>query len=88
MSEAIKFKTISNGDAATQDHQSFLDFTAWLETTYTKVHQTLKLQKVAEHTLLFKWQGRNGALKPILLTAHYDVVPLVPGSESDWYYPP
>lgn len=88
MSEAIKFKTISTGDSATQDYQPFLDFTAWLETTYPQVHQTLKLQKVAEHTLLFKWQGSNGSLKPILLTAHYDVVPVVPGSESDWHYPP
>ena len=88
MSDAIKFKTVSTGDSATQDYQPFLDFTVWLEAAYPQVHQTLNLQKVAEHTLLFKWQGSNGSLKPILLTAHYDVVPVVPGSESDWHHPP
>lgn len=88
MSEAIKFKTISTGESSTQNYQPFVGFVAWLETSYPLVHQTLTLQKVAEHTLLFKWKGRDESLKPILLTAHYDVVPVVPGSESDWSYPP
>jgi carboxypeptidase PM20D1 len=88
MSDAITFKTISTGDTATQNYQPFIDFTAWLKSRYPRVHQTLSLTKVANHTLLFKWQGSDASLKPILLTAHYDVVPVVPGSESDWNYPP
>jgi len=35
-----------------------------------------------------KWPGLNSELKPILLTAHYDVVPVIPGSEKLWSYPP
>jgi carboxypeptidase PM20D1 len=34
--------------------------------------------------LLFKWEGSDSSLAPILLTAHYDVVPVIPGTESIW----
>lgn len=43
---------------------------------------------IADHTMLYRWQGNNDKLKPILLTAHYDTVPVVPGSENDLTHPP
>lgn len=88
MSQAIRFQTISTGDPSTQNFQAFSEFTAWLKQSYPLVHQSLELQRIADHTLLYEWQGRDSSLKPVLLTAHYDVVPVVPGSESDWIHPP
>jgi carboxypeptidase PM20D1 len=43
---------------------------------------------VADYSLLYTWRGTNPALDPILLTGHYDVVPVIPGSEGDWSHPP
>ena len=40
--------------------------------------------EMLEYTLLFKWEGSDNSLAPILLTAHYDVVPVIPGTESIW----
>ncbi len=88
MVEAIRFKTISTGDPQTQQYQEFTAFVDWAKATYPEVGSALTLEMIADYTMLYKWQGSNAALKPILLTAHYDVVPVVPGSEEDWSYPP
>ncbi|MFB0906164.1 MAG: M20/M25/M40 family metallo-hydrolase [Pseudomonadales bacterium] len=39
-------------------------------------------------TMLYKWQGSYDRLKPILVTGHYDVVPVIPGTEKRWEHPP
>ena len=88
MSESIQFQTVSTGDYATQDMRPFADFMAWLAREYASVYAALSVEVIADYTLLFTWQGRDASLAPILLTAHYDVVPVVPGSEVDWVHPP
>ena len=37
-----------------------------------------------EHSLLFKWQGSDTTLAPILFEGHHDVVPIIPGTENLW----
>ena len=88
LSQAIRIPTIATGNEATQEYQSFRKFTAWAEQTYPLVYAAMDLKMIAEHTILLRWEGSVPALKPILLTAHYDVVPVVPGSEGEWQYPP
>jgi carboxypeptidase PM20D1 len=36
------------------------------------------------HSLLFKWKGSDVTLSPILFEGHYDVVPIIPGTEDLW----
>jgi carboxypeptidase PM20D1 len=43
---------------------------------------------VGKNTLVYTWQGSDLSLAPIILMAHQDVVPVTPGSESDWKHPP
>ena len=88
MSEAITFQTVSTGDAATQNYRAFGSFVGWVKNTYPLTANALNLEMVSEHTMLFKWRGSNAHLKPILLTAHYDVVPVSPGSQGGWTHPP
>lgn len=88
MVDAIRFKTISVSIEQTPDYAPFKAFLAWVQETYPEVQESLALDLVADHTMLYTWQGSNSALKPILLTSHYDVVPVVPGSEGDWKHPP
>jgi carboxypeptidase PM20D1 len=38
--------------------------------------------------LLFTWQGKDDRLKPMLLMAHIDVVPVDPSTESSWHHAP
>ena len=55
---------------------------------FSSSHQTLKLTKVNTYGLSFEWTGSNTSLKPILLTAHQDVVPVEPITVDKWKYPP
>ena len=88
MVEAIRFKTISVAIEQTPDYLPFENFVTWVVQTYPEVQAELSLEMVADYTMLYRWQGSNTDLQPVLLTSHYDVVPVVPGSETDWQHPP
>ncbi|KAJ3823013.1 carboxypeptidase S [Lentinula raphanica] len=65
-----------------------LQFHDYLEKTFPLVHTYLKLEKINTYGLLYTWQGSDDSLKPSLLMAHFDVVPVNPDTLSDWAYPP
>jgi len=52
------------------------------------VHTTLLKTTVNTYGLVFHWQGSNPDLKPLLLTAHQDVVPVDPKTVDQWTHPP
>ncbi len=87
LSESIKFRTVSNQQATKKNIEEFKDFIGWLKINYKLVLKNTSLQTFNE-TLLFKWEGQDVSLKPILLTGHYDVVPVIPGTEDKWKEPP
>ena len=87
LSEAITFKTVSFQSTVDKQPEEFLKFIEWVKTTYPEVNRDLELVMLNE-TMLYKWQGSDQTAKPILLTGHYDVVPVIPGSESKWTHPP
>lgn len=84
LSRAVRFKTVSTDMA----HPDFDGFLAWLEETYPAVHATAERVVLDKKTPLFRWQGKTPELQPVLLAAHYDVVPVPPGSREQWDYPP
>ncbi len=88
LSEAITFKTVSHQQREQIELTEFSGFTRYLEATYRTVFDRLDVERVAEHSLVMTLPGSNAALKPVLLDAHYDVVPIEPGTESEWQYPP
>ena len=88
LAQALTFRTISHQDPARFEAQPFLDFLRFLETTYTGAHRVLTKELINNYSLLYSWPGVQPELQPIILMAHMDVVPVVPGSEGDWAYPP
>jgi carboxypeptidase PM20D1 len=87
LSESITFKTVSNQSMGDKKAEEFDGFIQWVKDTYPQVNQQLELLMLNQ-TLLYKWQGSDASLKPILITGHYDVVPVIPGSEDKWQHPP
>lgn len=87
LSESIRFKTISNQNRSEQTLEEFESFINWLKQSYDLVASNTSLERFND-TLLFRWEGTNPSLKPILLTGHYDVVPVIPGTEENWKEPP
>ncbi|KAL5341451.1 hypothetical protein BJX70DRAFT_358833 [Aspergillus crustosus] len=66
----------------------FYAFAAYLEKTYPQVHGMLKLEKVNTHGLVYTWAGEDPDLKPTLLLAHQDTVPVQEATVSEWVHPP
>lgn len=93
LAETVRIRTISWQDGAPAEdiaasHAAFAALRDWIATTYPNVAKTMTREIVAEHSLLFTWTGSDPTLKPALLMAHSDVVPVVPGSEDKWTHPP
>jgi carboxypeptidase PM20D1 len=88
LGKAVRFQTISYEDDSNFKKDTFINFQKFLEESYPKVHRVLKKEIVGEYSLLYMWQGADDKELPVLLSAHYDVVPAEPESGGDWTYPP
>ena len=85
---AVRIPTISAEDPAAFDADAFRALHAYLQESFPRVHQQLRRETVAEHSLLYTWRGSDPSLSPILLMGHLDVVPVEPGTEGKWQHDP
>ncbi|KAI0352309.1 carboxypeptidase S [Trametes cingulata] len=60
----------------------------YLLEAFPLVHSSLELTKVNTWGLVYEWKGSDPSLKPVLLTAHQDVVPVDPDTVDQWDHPP
>ena len=88
LSEAAQIRTISNQDPAANDVAEWDRLHAWLASTYPAVHGAMRRTILPNRTLVYHWPGSDASLAPVILMAHQDVVPVTPGTEGDWKYPP
>jgi carboxypeptidase PM20D1 len=88
LTQAITFKTVSYADPSMFDSTAFAGFRKFLEATYPLTHEKLAHELVAGHSLLFKWQGVDTTVSPVVLMAHQDVVPIEDGTQSIWTVDP
>ena len=84
LARAVRFRTVST-DLARPDFPAFL---AFLEDSFPAVHAATERVVLEPNTPLYRWQGSDPTLKPVLLAAHYDVVPVAPFSLQEWVHPP
>jgi Gly-Xaa carboxypeptidase len=66
----------------------FYPFHEYLAVTFPLVHASLQIEKVNTHGLLYTWSGSDTSLKPTLLMAHQDVVPVPDATVGQWTHPP
>ncbi len=52
------------------------------------MHAVLRREVVGGLSLLYTWPGRDPSRKPILLSAHLDVVPVETETARQWSHPP
>lgn len=88
LGEAVRLRTVSSREDAGLNADQFLQFHALLRQRFPEVHAALKREVVADLSLLYTWPGSKPDLKPIMLLAHQDVVPIAPGTEGDWTVAP
>ncbi|KAI0272776.1 carboxypeptidase S [Gloeopeniophorella convolvens] len=89
---AVQIPTVSYDDMGPvgQDErwEVFGSFHDYLRDAFPLVHSTLALTKVNTYGLLYEWEGSDDTLKPLLLLAHQDVVPVEQATVDEWNYPP
>jgi len=85
---AIKFKTISYDDPSMIDYAPFDGYLAFIKSAFPLINKNLKLDMINGYSLLYTWQGSDPSLKPVVLMAHYDVVPVDENTLKDWKQPP
>ena len=77
LARMIQLQTVAtNGDGP------FDEFAALLAAEYPLVHQHLALETVTDRGLLYTWKGASSE-RPLVLMAHYDVVPVEAAGWSD-----
>lgn len=85
LGELIRLRTVSAWHAAPDRAgvaEAFAAFPAVLERLYPLLHRHLEREVVDGTGLLFRWRGAS-ELEPLVLMAHWDVVP-APESEDGW----
>ena len=88
MAQALRLATVSYQDAKQIDYAQFDAFIALLRRNYPRVFSSLDIELISGYSLLIIWPGSDSTLNPVLFDAHYDVVPIEPGTAADWQHPP
>ena len=88
LAAAVRLKTIASPTDVDANAGEFLALHAHLQASFPKLHATLQREVIGRHGLLYTWPGSDPAAAPIALLAHQDVVPVAPGTESDWEVAP
>ncbi len=86
--EAIRIKTISFQEQSKADSSPFTAFHQFIQEAYPLVHQKLLREVVSGESLLYTWKGIDDQLKPIVLMAHQDVVPVEEATLTKWSVDP
>lgn len=71
--------------------QRFPAFAHWLTRAFPAIHRAnspIRREKIHKHGLLYTWEGSDPSLKPLLLMAHQDVVPVENSTWDQWTFPP
>lgn len=75
LSDLVAIQTVSTPDPADRDAEAFAAFPAALRAAYPALHERLELTTVGHGGLLYRWPGASDE-RPIVLMAHWDVVPV------------
>ncbi|PLN82570.1 putative vacuolar carboxypeptidase Cps1 [Aspergillus taichungensis] len=89
LSRAVQVPTTVNDymkDPYDEKFAPFLDFHKLLETLFPHTHAKARVDRVNRLGLVYTLNGTDTSRKPLLFTAHQDVVPI--NDPSDWTHPP
>jgi carboxypeptidase PM20D1 len=88
LAEAVRIRTVSENGQRGPAAPELEALHRWMQRSYPKVHATLAREVIDGASLLYTWKGSDPTLKPLLLMAHQDVVPVDRGTDSAWTHPP
>ncbi len=86
--QALKLPTISPEKETAFDSLAFFQFNAFLKASYPLTDSLLKRKSFNHFSHLYQWEGSDATLKPVILMAHLDVVPVIEENLPDWKQAP
>ncbi|MHA3683608.1 M20/M25/M40 family metallo-hydrolase [Leucobacter sp. HY1908] len=90
LSRMIQLRTVSAElgklGASDSEFAPFAEFLELLEAEYPLVHEWLSRERITDLGALYRWQGRDTSADPVVLMAHFDVVPAA--AADGWGVPP
>ena len=86
--EAITIKTVSHENPKDFDSLAFYKFNRFLKQNYPFADSLLNKKTFNSFSHLYIWKGTDPSLKPIILMAHLDVVPVIKENLPNWKHPP
>ncbi|NLC40085.1 MAG: M20/M25/M40 family metallo-hydrolase [Clostridiaceae bacterium] len=84
LQDAIRLDTVSHSDPYETDWSVFREFGEFMAEAYPLIHEKMNLHLINDFGLVYHWPGSSDE-KPLMLTAHYDVVA---ATDEDWEHPP
>jgi carboxypeptidase PM20D1 len=88
MTEAIQIATETPNDAFEYDSAVFYSYRKMIENNYPLIHQQLTRTVIDSFNYIYKWQGTDTTKLPLVLMAHYDVVPVEASAVKLWHAKP
>lgn len=85
LARMIQLPTVS-AEIDQRGNDAFEQFVELLEELYPLVHSRLSRERITDLGLLFHWRGVDSATEPLVLMAHFDVVPA--DAQNSWRFPP
>lgn len=82
LSQAVQIPTVSQKGWI--DTAAFRRLDAYIYQNFPLIDSLLTFQRINEFSRVYHWQGKNAKLKPVLFTAHLDVVPAPEDSRDLW----
>ena len=76
----IRCRTVSDSDRSLEDDSQFEALYALLPELYPHVYASCQAVRPNDRSLIYVWKGRSSE-KPVVLMAHYDVVPV---RQEEW----
>lgn len=86
--DSIRIKTISDKDEKKVNFDEFEKFIGFLKERYPLVHEKMRMERIHGYSLMYFWEGKKRNKKPVMLTAHYDVVDAIDDKNKEWIYDP
>ncbi len=88
LSEVIQIPTVYPRAGGEQADTAFARLDGWLTEAFPALERHRVPVGGIGHSRLYRWAGTDDSLQPVILLAHWDVVPVVPGTGSEWTHPP
>jgi len=88
MSAAIQLRTETPNDDYEFDTATFMNYRKFIETNYPLIHKNLSRTIIDSFNYIYEWKGSDASILPMVLMAHYDVVPVEASAIKLWHAAP